>query len=256
MIKNLVQSIFICCFFTIICINSFAQNTKPAYLNHNFIKTNLTSILLKNYSLQYERTVSRKISVAVAYRIMPSSGVPFKSTVLNIVGNNDANTRQTIEDFKLSNSAITPEIRFYLSKKGYGRGFYIAPFYRYATFKSSDIDFFYTDTSGSQSTIKLTGKLTSNTGGILFGIQHTYGKHIVLDIWLLGPHIGSGKGTFTGLSPRPLTPMEQDEVRNQLNNIDIPLTNKTVTVNATSATLQLDGPWGGIRSGISVGIKF
>ena len=91
--------------------------------------------------------------------------------------------------------------------------------------------------------------------GILFGIQHTYGK-VVLDIWLLGPHIGSGKGSFTGQSSTPLSSQEEDEIRKQLNDIDIPLTNKTVNVNAIGASLQLDGPWGGIRGGVSLGIRF
>jgi len=247
---------------------SFAQNEnlnsdtamrikkeKKTNLNRNFIKTNITGILLKNYSLQYERTLNKTISLALSFRIMPSTNIPFKSTILKIVGD-DADTKKTIEDFKLSNTAITPEIRFYLSRKGYGRGFYIAPFYRNATFKTDNIDFFYNDTSGTENTIRLSGKLRSNTGGILFGVQHNYGKHIVLDVWLLGPHIGSGKGNFTGTSSSTLTTEEQDDIRGQLNDIDIPLTNKTVEVNANSATLKLDGPWGGVRGGLSLGIKF
>jgi hypothetical protein len=265
--KKLLISFFI--LFSASTFQSFAQNEnlnsdtamqmkekKKINLNRNFIKTNITGIILKNYSLQFERTLNKTISLSLSYRIMPSTNIPFKSAILNAVGNDDPDTKKTIDDFKLSNTAITPEIRFYLSKKGYGHGFYIAPFYRHANFKTNNLDIFYNGSTGAENTLQLSGKLTSNTGGILFGVQRFFGKHIVFDVWLLGPHYGSGKGNFTGTSSTPLTQDQQNDLRDNLNNIDIPLTNKTVNVNANGASLKLDGPWGGIRSGLSLGIKF
>ncbi len=222
----------------------------------NFIKTNLTSILLKNYSLQYERILNRKFSIAVQYRTMPATTIPFQKLILKAVGDDDPDTKKIIEDFRMSNYAITPEVRFYVGKKGYGRGFYIAPFYRYASFTTNDLNVFYTDENDVESSIKLSGKLNANTGGILFGVQKFLGKRIVLDTWFLGPHFGAGKGDFSGVSSKPLTQSEQDDLRRQLEDIDIPLTDKTVNVNANGATLKLDGPWGGIRGGISLGVKF
>jgi hypothetical protein len=220
----------------------------------NFIKINITALALNNYSLQYERALTRKISFAVTLRIMPYSGVPLKSSLLKTV-NGDDNTKQTIEDFRLSNTAITPEFRFYLSRRGYGRGFYIAPFYRYAIFKTNDIDIFYNDSSGAQNTIKLSGKLTSNTGGLLFGIQYPLGRHIILDLQLLGPHFGAAKGEFNGRSATPLTNDEQSSIRNSLD-LGIPLINTTTSTTANGASLKLNGSWGGIRSGICLGVRF
>lgn len=221
----------------------------------NIFKINLTALLLKNYSFQYERVLSKSISVVLGYRTMPSSTIPFQKIVLEQVGEDDE-TRKTIEDFRLSNSAITPELRFYVGKKGYGRGFYIAPFYRYATFETNDVNVFYTTSTNAERTIKLSGKLTTNTGGILFGVQKFIGKRIVLDTWLFGPHYGSGKGNFVGTSSTPLTQDEQNSLRTELNDIEIPLTDKTVTVNANGATVTLDGPWAGLRAGLSLGFKF
>lgn len=221
----------------------------------NFVKINLTAIALKNYSIQYERILSRKFSIAVAYRTMPITTLPFKNAILKSIGNDDPQTTKTIEDFRLGNTAITPEVRFYLGK-GYGRGFYIAAFYRYASFKSNDVNIFYTDDSGADASVKMSGKVTANTGGILFGMQHLYGKHIILDVWLLGPHYGSGTGSFSGVSSKPLSQTEQNNLKAQLEDIKIPLTNKTVNVNANGASLKLDGPWGGIRAGISLGVRF
>jgi hypothetical protein len=225
-------------------------------LPRNFIKLNLSGILMKNYALQYERVLNRKISVALQYRIMPVSSIPFKSTVQKIVGDKDPNIKKIIDDFKMSNFAITPEIRFYLSKKGFGRGFYIAPFYRYASFTSNELNVFYTDENNEEQSIKMSGKLTSNTGGILMGVQKPLGRNVVLDISFFGPHYGSGKGDFNGTTSKALTPGEQNDLKQRLEDIDIPLTNKTVNVNANGASLKLDGPWAGYRFAISLGARF
>ena len=232
-----------------------SDEPKSKHEQVNMVKLNLTGIALKNYSLQYERTLSRKFSVALCVRTMPGTTLPFKNAIVDQVGNDDPDTKNTIETFELSNFAITPEVRLYLSKKGYGRGFYLAPFYRYASFKTSTLNFDYEGT-GTSGTISLSGKLTANTAGLMLGAQWALGKHFSLDWWILGPHYGSGTGDFAGKSSRTLTTEEQTDLRDQLNDLDIPLTDKTVNVNANGASLKLDGPWGGIRAGILLGFRF
>lgn len=244
-----------------IAIPATAQKAKPikekkAVPQSNFIKVNLTGIPLKNYSVQYERVLKRKSSFAISFRTMPSTGIPFKTQILDAVGTNNPDTKNTIEQLKLSNFAVTPELRFYLSKKGYGRGFYIAPFYRYASFSTNNLLFTFQNALNISRTMNMSGKLNSNTGGLLLGSQWALGKHFCLDLWILGPHYGSGKGNFSGIAGTPLTTEEQNNLSQQLNSLDIPLTTKTVIVNANGASLQLSGPWAGIRSGISFGIKF
>lgn len=222
----------------------------------NFIKLNLTSVALKNYSIQYERVLNKTISVAVAFRTMPSTTLPFRNLILKEVGDDDPETRKTIDNLRISNFAFTPEVRFYVGKKGFGQGFYIAPFYRYANFSSNSLTFNYQNSLGAQSSIALSGKLSANTGGLMFGAQWALGKHMCLDWSILGPHYGSGTGIFTGVTSRPLTPDEQNNLRQELEDLEIPLTNKKVEVNANGASLKLDGPWAGIRAGISLGIRF
>ena len=157
---------------------------------------------------------------------------------------------------RVNNFAITPEVRLYLSRKGYGRGFYFVPFYRYAPFTVTGLNITYTQDDGNDASVKMKGKLTSNTGGFVLGSQTFLSKRIVLDLWLLGPHFGSGKGSLSGNPLKPLSANEQNDLRSQLNDIDIPLTNKTVNVDANNAIMKLDGPWGGLRGGISLGVKF
>ena len=221
----------------------------------NIIKVNLAAFLFKSYSLQYERVLNRKFSVAIQFRKMPETGLPFKSNVLKLVGD-DPDTKKIIENFRMSNYAITPEVRLYLSKKGYGRGFYIAPFYRYASFTSTGFNVFYTDDNGADQSLKMSGKLTSNTYGLAIGAQSALGKHIVLDWSMFGPHFGSAKGLFSGNSSKPLSQSEQSNLKQQLENIDIPLTDKTVDINANGASLKIDGPWAGVRFTIGLGVRF
>lgn len=232
-----------------------SQAQKLPATRDNIFKLNLTALPLKQYSMQYERVLNRKISLAMGVRIMPASGLPFKQQIIDNAAN-DPDTRSAIEAFRLSNMAFTPELRFYLSKRGYGRGFYLAPFYRYAKYTSNQMRFTYDDGAGGTGTIDLDGKLTTNTGGLLIGSQWNLGKRVVLDWWILGPHYGSGTGLFNGVSSETLSPSEQDDLRTQLMDIDIPLTTTTVNVTANSASLKLDGPWAGIRAGFSLGIRF
>lgn len=220
----------------------------------NFIKTNITSIPFKNYSLQYERVLSKMVSVAVAYRTMPSTCIPFKSIVLDAVGD-DPDTKDIIERTKLSNNALTPEVRFYLGK-GYGKGFYIAPFYRHVKFSTNEVPVSYTSGVSGKQTVTLSGDLTANTGGLLLGAQWLLGKHLCLDWWIIGAHYGSGNGDFNGVPSTALTLSQQQEIKQNLDDIDIPLTDKTVTVTANNVAVKLDGPFGGLRGGISIGFRF
>lgn len=231
-------------------------NTVKQQIPHNLIKINLPPLLLKSYSLQYERILNRKFSVSVQYRMMPETELPFKSSILKLIDNEDADTKKIIDEFRMSNYAITPEVRFYLSKKGFGRGFYIAPFYRYASFTSNNLNVFFTDENNAEQSIKMSGKLTANTFGLALGVQSALGKHVVLDMGLIGPHYGSAKGEFNGTSSHSLSATEQNDLRDQLDGIDIPLTTKTVDVNANSASLKLDGPWAGMRLTIGLGVRF
>src|SRR5688572_5209106 len=129
----------------------------------NFVKLNLTSLALKNYSVQYERVINKTISLAISFRTMPGTTLPFKNKILQIIGDEDKETAEILNSLQLSNFAFTPEMRIYVGRKGYGRGFYIAPFYRYASFKVDQFIFNYENSLGEENNISLSGKLTANT---------------------------------------------------------------------------------------------
>jgi hypothetical protein len=223
----------------------------------NILKANLTGLLLRNYGAQYERVLSHRVSVGLSFRYMPEGPIPFKSTIINNLEDTDQETIDQINSLRLSSMAITPEVRFYLSKKGWGRGFYLAPFYRYASHEVNNVNVEYEDAVSGPSTIAMTGKMSSNTGGLLIGAQWDIGTNLVLDWWIIGPHLGGGNGELKGTSSRPLTASEQADLKNELESIDFPFgIESQVTVNANGAQMKLNGPVAGVRAAIQLGIRF
>jgi hypothetical protein len=235
--------------------SSGKKSSEAADKKYNILKLNLTSLVYRNYSFQYERVVSRKISIGLGVRFMPEGGVPLKNSVLQLT-NGDPDAEEMITSLRLKNFAFTPELRLYLSKKGYGKGFYLAPYYRYATFNASGVSVDYQNSSNTTSTIKLEGDVTTHSGGLMLGSQWFIGKSVTLDWWILGAHYGKGNGTFTGTTSLPLTTAEQAEIRDQITGVELPAGSLKAEVTANTVKAIIDGPWAGIRAGLSLGIRF
>jgi len=216
----------------------------------NIIKLNLPALALKNISLQYERAVARKLTVAGTFRFMPKGSIPLKSTFINLI--EDADTERQINNLNVGNIAFMPELRYYFSKKGAFRGFYLGLFANIANY-STDVAIEFDD-NGTTETIPMSGKLTGITGGLMIGAQFKLSKKIYLDWWALGPNYGSSSGDLSGQKVMDAT--EQQNLRDEFDDLDIPLTKFTYTVNGTGATMNFKGPWAGIRAGICIGIRF
>lgn len=80
--------------------------------------------------------------------------------------------------------------------------------------------------------------------------------NFVLDAWFLGAHYGTSTGDLDGITDRTLTSVEQQQVQDELDNLDIPVVKYKATVDANGANLKVDGPWAGLRAGISLGYRF
>ncbi len=228
------------------------KENDTAYQKKNIVKLNLFALASKNISIQYERVVSRKISVGLGFRYMPEGSLPFKSQLKKIIGEEDTTLINQVDNITLGNFAITPEVRFYTGKKGAPRGFYIAPFVRFARY-TTKLPFTYDD-GGVKKSIDLSGSLSTVTGGILFGKQWKLGKSITLDWWLFGPQYGTSNGKIDG--KKTLTPSEQTSLRQELADLDVPLTKITYTVDGNGAVVNFKGPWAGMRSGLCIGFIF
>lgn len=225
------------------------QGKETERQKNNIVKLNLSALVFKNISVQYERKVAKSISVAANVHYIPFGKLPFLSSIQKAI--DDPNV--PVDQFKLGGFGFTPEIRFYVGRKGALRGFYIAPFANYTKYKTG-LPINYSAKTGI-----FTGNITSLTGGLLLGAQFKLGKSLYLDWWIIGPNYGSAKG---GLNlTTTLSAMEQTELRNEIEALkaDAPFDKliESYTVSSTGAFINAKGPWAGLRGlGINLGIRF
>ena len=228
------------------------EKSAPASVPKNILRWNLSSLALGNYHFTYERALSRKISLSLSYRFMPTGTIPFKDYFDNNLQSSDVK----FSEITVGNSAITPELRFYLGK-GNMKGFYLAPYLRFSTFNATT-PITYTSTSGGpaiEKTGDFKGKVTATSGGIMLGWQFNLSKKLLLDFQIIGAHYGSCNGNLDLITVVPLSPSDQTSLQNSLNGIKIDPFNITSTVNSSGANIKVSGPWGGIR-GANIGIGF
>lgn len=217
----------------------------------NVLKTNLCGLAINNYNLIYERSLTKKISFSLGYRKMPKNVLPYKSELQSKIDNKDIN----LDIFKLGNDAITTEFRLYLGKHRM-KGFYFAPYGRYANF---DLNFpvQFADTIAP---IQLEGKISSYSAGLMMGVQFNLSKRLVFDFWLLGGHYGKSKGTLTATNISPgLDEQQQADLQKSLDDLKDagPFSFEGRVISSTSAELKTAGPWLGLRSlGLTVGYRF
>jgi len=230
---------------------SFAQKKEEKIADgNNIIKVNLPALALKNISLQYERAIARKMTVAATFRYMPTGSIPLKKSFIKFA--DDPDVERQLNNLNVGNYAFMPELRFYLGKKGAFNGFYLGPFASIAKY-TTDLVFEYDDNAVTK-TIPMDGSVSTFTGGLMIGAQFKLSNKIYLDWWILGPNFGKSKGDLRG--QKTLDAGEQQSLRDELDALDIPLTDFTYVVNSNGATIQFDGPWAGLRSGLCIGFRF
>ncbi len=232
------------------------KNLDTLVSTKNIVKINLLAITLKTVTLQYERVINKFLSVALAGRYMPNASMPYKNWLYNSLDVDDPETKKMIDNMRIGNFAITPEVRFYLGKKGYGRGFYLAPSYRYAKFTLDNIEYSFTDDQGQDNSVKMSGIMTANYGGFTIGTQWALGKHLSLDWWIFAPFFGYESTDISGISSETLSEETQNILRQDLEDIEIPYTTTTVSVNENGASVHLRGLTTGVSVGLAFGVRF
>lgn len=227
---------------------------------NNIIKTNLSSDLINNYNLTYERSLNHFMSVSLSYRSMPKSSLPFKSAIKSYINNPNID----LDNFKIGNTATTLEARFYLGLQKMS-GFYIAPYFRTANFDIS-LPASYTYTPApilgvtpppQTAKAQLDGSISSNAFGAYFGVQYQILTKLVLDFWIAGGSYGTSSGVLKFNSPIPLIPQAQTALQNELDKTKVDPFKLKATVNANGASADMAGPWAGFRGlGLTVGLRF
>lgn len=245
--KKLIPVLLVLCF-----ASAYSQSSDN---KKNIIKTNLTGYIFRNYNLTYERSLTKRLSIAVSYGKIPAGEIPLVNQFLK-----EDDIDFNLNSVQFSSTQLTIEPRFYLGS-GYGHGFYLAPYYRQTTIQIDNLIYTVSFENDDFATpITLSGKMNGNGFGLMLGSQWFLGKknNWVIDWWIVGGHYGSSDGNFEGISDRVLSSQEQVELKEALEGIDLSVANfeTTITTNARGAKMNLTGPWVGLRSGLSFGYRF
>ena len=245
-------------FFIVIAFNASSQSLIGG---DNILKTNLSADAINNYNLTYEKSINHFISLSVNYKIMPLSKLPLKSIAKKFIDNPAID----FDNFKIGNSTITFEGRFYLGLSKMS-GFYIGPYIRYGNYDLS-VPTSYTYTPDKifpaeivkpiTAVATLDGTLRTQSYGAHVGMQFQLLTKLVLDISFIGGHYGTSTGKLNFMAPTDFPKPAQVELQRILDNTKAnPFSLKSV-VNSRGATSDTEGPWAGLRGlGIGLGLRF
>ena len=226
-----------------------ADSLRQKKYHQDILKINLSAVFLENFSLQFEKPIRKKNSVALAINFRPLSSMPFESTVKKLI--NQPNVR--VDLFKMGDIGITPEYRFYLGKKPAPLGFYLGPFISYHHYNADVPVNYMSDTK----TGIFTGSMNTFTAGVQVGAQWKLSDQFYLDWWIVGPNYGITRGDF--VCNTPLNDEEQISMDFELFRIQQGTTPQLVhsyKVSPTGASFNVKGPWGGLRAfGLNLGYR-
>ncbi len=252
--KSVILCILMC---SAICCSgqNLEAPNKANLVGENELRLSLSSLMLRNIQLQYERSLSKKSALVAGVSMIPKGSIPMKSQVESSISDTEMGS-DIIKNAELGLTAFTFEFRNYFGK-GKAKGFYLAPFYRHNQFEVDKVRLEYESELGLlEENFTAKGKVKSHTFGLLLGVKFKLSTNFYLDWWILGPHFGIGKGSIVGVPDRELTALEQKQVEDELEAIDIPMVEEEVHVSSNRAELSFDGNWGGLRSGLCIGFRF
>ena len=233
----------------------FAQNESEEYQERkNIVKLNVTALAFTNFNFQYERVLTRRSSLALGISTIPKRGIPFSDKIESSLI--DGNDEFSFKDAKIGYFSITPEYRLYLGK-GYGKGFYFAPYFRYSKISVDGISFSYKNDLGIDELATVKGEVAAKSFGLMLGVSFNLSESLVLDWWILGAGYGSVNTNMDILTEFKLSPTEQEIVRKEIKDLDIPQVNENITINENGGNVKIDSfPWLALRSGLCLGFRF
>jgi len=217
----------------------------------------LYSLLIKNYSVSFERLISKRISLQVGYRYGPYSYWIDNPIGKRIVKAGVGDPRYYA--FQIGNNAVTADIRFYLGKKEGMRGLFTGLYGRYAVFDADNVDFNYVSKPEKVYSVPLVNNFTGVGGGIIIGRQWLIKNRITIE-YITGIQYGKISGSL--ISKKDLSALSEPEKNELKENITemFDIFNKNyitnLTINDKGLNGKISGPFLGIRSAISFGYIF
>ncbi|WP_245539579.1 DUF3575 domain-containing protein [Pontibacter roseus] len=243
-------------------ITTSQDTARKEVFRKNIIKVNLSSFLLYNNSISYERSLTRKISFVVGYRYMPQTTANSSYLVRKAVdkyGEGDEELENDVNSTLIGNSAFTGEVRFYSGQHPGARGFYLSLYGRYMNLSAAFPQKY--ETESRIYTIPYDGKIKGFAGGAMIGAQWLIAKRVTFDWYILGGHYGKLKVDMPAVTD--LTTMTSEEKRGLKEDIEDTngdLKDKTdleATVTNNGVSVKGTAPFVGLRGfGFSLGLAF
>lgn len=227
------------------------------------VKTNLLGYAFGSYSISLERMLTKKLSVQLGYSIRPEGSIDYGLAKI------DTNLGAA----KVGHQSFSVDLRLYLSRTGYGHGFYLQPYFRYDKFSLSDLNFGGTTTAsalvaGGQEVhnFNVVGSAKSGSLGLALGTQWLIGKkkNFLIDWTIIGLHYGwSGKTTFEGTYVGKLTAEQEQAKKDYKEDVekfvkDVPFISGNVNFDENGASIKTEfkHPFIFLRSSIAFGFRF
>lgn len=244
--KNLFLSLMI-----MITVSSYSQEVERVPcppLRTYAVKLAPAAIMFGKVSLGGEYVYSERKSLTFYV------GVPFNKT-----GN--VSFDEDVSKVGSKTFSIMGGYRYYLKKQNM-KGFYIEPFIKYLNHKGEGV---LEGTLGPKSVLLDYNSDYNGIGlGAQLGVQFIIGKKLVLDWFLLGPELNSGKinSSFRDITSSDWSEQDAAEIEADIEDVlqDIPLIGKKIEVDVNGSTKTVTGKYKGllpgIRSGISIGYRF
>lgn len=123
-----------------------------------------------------------------------------------------------------------------------------------------DQDYTYTPSDGILHRANLKASFNAGGAGMLLGYQFLLGKHIGLDLWLLGPFYGTNiNAEFKGVDPLwySLKPDDIVKLKQDIDKIELPLYTVQSKLALPNISATLEGPYYGVRAfGLALAYNF
>lgn len=218
---------------------------------NNEVKINLLSLVLTNFSFQYERALTPHLSAALGVRFGPERNLPFTSTLENSYGN-DTVAKRLINDARLSNYAFTPEIRYYFGQQNIS-GFYLGLFGRFGKF-SLTMPYSFTDENapGGTQNVVLNGSYGYGGAGLQLGTKFRLSNRLTLDWAFFGPMFTSG--TLSLSANADLSNVRPEDKETAKKSLQETFDDVQFNDNGVSVSRPLTLP--GYRTTLSLGFRF
>lgn len=237
----------------LLCLPMFA-GAQSLIGGKNILRWNIGSVALRNYHFTYERSLTKRFSASISYRTMSKGSLPFQDQLANKINSSNVD----FGNFQIGNTAWTLEGRLYL---GLGRmkGFYLAPYLRFANFDlSAPVKYTVTTgpAAGTSKQANFVGNIKSTSPGLMIGWQFQLVGKLVMDLQIIGGHYGHSTGDLNFAAA--LTDDEKNALQTSIDDIKNKTSPFTITGTASNsgARITTDGPWLGIRSNIGIGLRF